>query len=89
MTATLERPRVPPVHNSPPWLVSPTLEVTHPFHFKMTPGVMLSPTCNHELGGCSGLASSVGAAALWAWLTSRQARAELTAHVAVRGTLHR
>ena len=41
---------VPPVHNSPPWLGSPMLEVTHPFHFKMTPGVMLGPTCNHDLG---------------------------------------
>ena len=45
------------------------LEVTHPFHFKMTPGVMLGPTCNHGLGvllrigklsGCNGALDRVG-----------------------------
>ena len=40
----------PPLHKSPPLLGSPALETTHPFHFKMTPGVMLGPTCNHDIG---------------------------------------
>ena len=39
-----------PLHTSPPWTGAPALEVTHPFHFKLTPGVMLGPTCNHDLG---------------------------------------
>ena len=38
------------VRNSPPSLGLPALETTHPFHFKMTPSVMLGPTCNHDLG---------------------------------------
>ena len=40
----------PPLYATLPWLGLPKLKVTHPFHFKMTPGVMLGPTCNHDLG---------------------------------------
>ena len=25
------------------------MEVTHPFHFKMTPSMLLGPICNHDL----------------------------------------
>lgn len=41
---------LPPVHSVPPFPGLPALEQTHPFHFKMTPGVMLGPRCNHDLG---------------------------------------
>ena len=40
----------PPVHQSPPFAGAPALETTHPFHFKMSPGVLLGPKCNHGLG---------------------------------------
>ena len=39
----------PPVRHSPPFVGAPALEVTHPFHFKMTPSMLLGPTCNHDL----------------------------------------
>ena len=39
----------PPVRCSPPFVGAPALEVTHPFHFKMTPSMLLGPTCNHDL----------------------------------------
>eukprot|EP00973_Karenia_brevis_P047487 6593497-Karenia_brevis.AAC.1 len=28
----------------------PAVEINHPFHFKMTPSMMLGPQCNHDLG---------------------------------------
>ena len=28
----------------------PLLEITYPFFFKLTPGIMLGPRCNHDLG---------------------------------------
>ena len=40
----------PPVHKKPPMKGAPKLERTHPLHFKMSPGVMLGPRCNHVLG---------------------------------------
>ena len=40
----------PPTHDAPPLLGSPALEISHPFHFKMTPSMLLGPTCNHDLG---------------------------------------
>ena len=40
----------PPVCTSPPFTGTPALEVTHPFHFKMTPSMLLGPKCNHDLG---------------------------------------
>ena len=40
----------PPLHTSPPFIGTPALETTHPFHFQMNPGVLLGPTCNHDLG---------------------------------------
>ena len=40
----------PTLSKTPPNIGAPALEVVHPFHFKMTPGVMLGPTCNHDLG---------------------------------------
>ena len=40
----------PPICKSPPHVGLPALEITHPFHFKLTPGVMLGPQCNHDLG---------------------------------------
>jgi len=39
----------PPLRHSPPFVGAPALEVTHPFHFKMTPSMLLGPTCNHDL----------------------------------------
>ena len=39
-----------PLHKDLPFLGCPALEINHPFHFKMTPGVMLGPKCNHDLG---------------------------------------
>ena len=41
---------IPPVHQTQPLQGCPALETTHPFHFKMTPGIMLGPSCNHDLG---------------------------------------
>ena len=40
----------PPLCKSPPFLGLPALETTHPFHFKMTPSMLLGPKCNHDLG---------------------------------------
>eukprot|EP00973_Karenia_brevis_P093916 12419792-Karenia_brevis.AAC.1 len=40
----------PPLHQKPPLKGGPKLERTHPFHFKMTPGIMLGARCNHDLG---------------------------------------
>ena len=40
----------PPIHANAPTKGSPAIEVDHPFHFKMTPGAMLGPRCNHDLG---------------------------------------
>ena len=39
----------PPVRHSPPFVGAPALEVTHPFHFKMAPSMLLGPICNHDL----------------------------------------
>ena len=41
---------LPPVHNKPPHTGAPKLERTHSQHFKMTPGIMLGPRCNHDVG---------------------------------------
>ena len=41
---------LPPVHSVGRQSGAPALEQTHPFHFKMCPGVMLGPRCNHDLG---------------------------------------
>ena len=41
---------LPPVHSVPPQIGLPALEQNHAYHFKMTPGVMLGPRCNHDLG---------------------------------------
>ena len=40
----------PPIQTNPPHVGLPSLETTHPFHFKMTPGVLMGPQCNHDLG---------------------------------------
>ena len=40
---------LPPVLRAPPFLGLPALEINHPFHFKMTPSMMLGPKCNHDL----------------------------------------
>ena len=42
----LERHRCGGAH--PLW-GGPAIETTHPFHFKMTPSMMLGPVCNHDL----------------------------------------
>ena len=39
----------PPVRHSPPFVGAPALEITHPFHFKLSPSMLLGPTCNHDL----------------------------------------
>jgi hypothetical protein len=39
-----------PVCGAPPVLGLPALEMNHPFHFKLTPSIMLGPRCNHDLG---------------------------------------
>jgi hypothetical protein len=44
------RKGMPPVHHKPPHRGSARLERTQCFHFKMTPGTMLGPRCNHDLG---------------------------------------
>ena len=38
-----------PLQHSPPFVGAPALEVTHPFHIKLTPSMYLGPTCNHDL----------------------------------------
>lgn len=40
----------PPLCASPPSVGLPALEMTHPFHGKMTPSMTLGPMCNHDLG---------------------------------------
>ena len=40
----------PPISTAPPHLGLPSLETTHPFHFKLTPSMLLGPQCNHDLG---------------------------------------
>ncbi len=40
----------PPIHAAPPLHGAPALETNHPFHFKMTPAILLGPACNHDLG---------------------------------------
>ena len=40
----------PPLHLSPPFIGLPAVEIAHPFHFKMTPSMLLGPVCNHDLG---------------------------------------
>ena len=40
----------PPVCTVPPSVGTPAVEINHPFHFKMTPAMMLGPQCNHDLG---------------------------------------
>ena len=41
---------LPPLLHGPPHNGLPAIEITHPFHFKMSPGVLLGPCCNHDLG---------------------------------------
>ena len=52
----------PPVHQNQPLRGCPALEITHPFHFKMTPGIMLGPSCNHDLGVLLRFPSAAGSA---------------------------
>ena len=40
----------PPLIQEPPHNGLPALERHHPFHYKMTPGILLGPSCNHDLG---------------------------------------
>ena len=40
----------PPLCTSPPFKGLPALEITHPFHFKMSPAILLGPKCNHDIG---------------------------------------
>ena len=40
----------PPVYTAPPYPGMPALEMTFPFHCKITPGVLLAARCNHDLG---------------------------------------
>ena len=44
------RPDAPPLHTVPPFRGAPALEVNHPFHIKMNPGIFLGPRCNHDVG---------------------------------------
>ena len=39
---------MPPMHTVPPFQGAPALEINHPFHFKMAPGILLGPCCNHD-----------------------------------------
>ena len=41
---------LPPIHITPPHKGAFKLERTHAWHFKMSPGPMLGPRCNHDLG---------------------------------------
>ena len=50
LTARWDGSGEPPLHMDPPFKGLPQLEVTHPFHFKMTPGIFMGPKCNHDLG---------------------------------------
>ena len=40
----------PPLQTTPPFRGLPALEVTHPFHIKLTPSMFMGPKCNHDLG---------------------------------------
>ena len=40
----------PPICAAPPHIGLPALETTHPFHFKLTPAMLVGPQCNHDLG---------------------------------------
>ena len=44
------RKGAPPIHSHPPHTGLPCLETTHQFHTKTTPGVLMGPQCNHDLG---------------------------------------
>ena len=39
-----------PLHVHPPRAGLPALPTTHPFHFKVSPGVLLGLKCNHDIG---------------------------------------
>ena len=41
---------LPPVLELPPHACQPALERHHHFHYKMTPGAVLGPRCNHDVG---------------------------------------
>jgi len=45
-----DRKGMPPIHTKPPHRGMPQLERTQPYHFKMSPGPMLGPRCNHDVG---------------------------------------
>ena len=38
----------PPIHSIAPFRGLPALEVNHPFHFKMTPSMLLATRANHD-----------------------------------------
>ena len=40
----------PPVCASPPFAGLPAIETNQPFHFKMSPSMMMGPKCNHDIG---------------------------------------
>ena len=44
------RTGAPPIHTTPPHAGLPAVETTHPFHGKMTPGILMGAQCNHDLG---------------------------------------
>ncbi len=50
----------PPLQRTPPFVGLPAVEVTHPFHFKLSPGIILGPKCNHDLGILLRLLDGVG-----------------------------
>ena len=54
----------PPFHAAPPFNGLPALEMCHPFHYKMTPSMVLAPRCNHDLGILVRLPPQGGDAAL-------------------------
>ena len=37
----------PPLCTNPPFKGLPALEITHPFHFKMSPAILLGPKCDY------------------------------------------
>ena len=41
---------LPPVYSTPPQRGAPGLERNHPYHFKMNPGILMRPKCNHDTG---------------------------------------
>lgn len=49
----------PPLQKNPPHIGAAALETTHPFHFKMTPSMLLGPACNHDLGVLLRMPSSI------------------------------